>query len=120
MDWTFWVGLGVFVVTVAGLLVLRRGTGDRSTRPSRRERLIMTTLLKDDNAPVSAAVVRRRVGGSRKNVAELLERLERRVLVTSARLTVDGVGTQRRYWLTDRGVVEVRYPARTQRGRHRL
>lgn len=121
MNWTFWIVVGTLWLLIGVTLLLRRRAGG-STGPSRRERLVMATLLDDDNAPASFAVIRRRVGGSRTNVRQLIRSLEERGLLTSSRFVVDvdGATTQLRYRLTDRGVVEVRYPANSQRGRHRL
>lgn len=121
MDWLFWLGTTVLVVTVVGLLYLRnRPIYDLDGNPVDRDglrvptydRLVCRILIEllDADATTSAYVLRLRVRLSGPLFYSLMGRLERDELVESREVT--GLDTtfpsSRGYRLTDRGLTEAR------------
>lgn len=110
VGWAFWTGTCVFVVTIVGLLVLRRT--DAARRVYRRTRRVLTVLL-DARSALTGRDLRRRVGASRDSFYALVDDLVDRglVAVDVVEVTVSSVidlPGYRRYRLTTSGVAEAR------------
>jgi hypothetical protein len=107
MNWAFWGGTVILVISVTGLFVLRSRPVKKPT--DRQTREIMDVFMSESNAELSAYDLKQLCHMPSETLYPILTQLQVTGLLESRpdpEFGIDGSATLRLYRLTDQGVAE--------------